>query len=227
MTGLFRILIFVSFLLTLPGQADHVIVTGGPALRKWENYRVKKDQHDRWWANFVRASTLRMAEIRKAYGSDAPLVWIVYQPGYQTRGREDGQPYTTWIAKLARDRRVTLVWFNSSGGFLQALNSRPRGSIQTLDYFGHSNRYCFMFDYGNEIMAASMAWLHERDLPRIRSSIFARNAYCKSWGCHTGESMSQVWKRATGVALEGAKGPTDYTVISRGLLPEVRGSWVR
>lgn len=227
MTGLFRILIFVSFLLTLPGQADHVIVTGGPALRKWENYRVKKDQHDRWWANFVRASTLRMAEIRKAYGSDAPLVWIVYQPGYQTRGREDGQPYTTWIAKLARDRRATLVWFNSSGGFLQALNSRPRGSIQTLDYFGHSNRYCFMFDYGNEIMAASMAWLHERDLPRIRSSIFARNAYCKSWGCHTGESMSQAWKRATGVALEGAKGPTDYTVISRGLLPEVHGSWVR
>ena len=27
-----------------------------------------QDQHDRWWANFVRASTLRMVEIRKAYG---------------------------------------------------------------------------------------------------------------------------------------------------------------
>ncbi len=227
MTGLFRILILASILLALPGHADHVIVTGGPALRKWENYRVKQDQHDRWWANFVRASTLRMAEIRKAYGPNAPLVWIVYQPGYQTRGREDGKTYTTWITELARERRATLIWFNSSGGFLQSLNSRPSGSIQTFDFFGHSNRFCFMFDYGNEIMAASIAWLHERDLPRIRSSIFARNAYCKSWGCHTGESMSAAWKRSTGVALEGAKGPTDYTVLSYGRLPEVRGSWVR
>lgn len=227
MTGLCRILILVSILLALPGRADHVIVTGGPALRKWENYRVKEDQHDRWWANFVRASTLRMAEIRKAYGPNAPLVWIVYQPGYQTRGREDGKAYTTWITELARERRATLIWFNSSGGFLQSLNSRPSGSIQTFDFFGHSNRFCFMFDYGNEIMAASMAWLHERDLPRIRSSIFARNAYCKSWGCHTGESMSAAWKRSTGVALEGAKGPTDYTVLSYGRLPEVHGSWVR
>jgi hypothetical protein len=228
MTGLFRIFtLLVSLWLALPGRADHVIVTGGPALRKWENYRVKQDQHDRWWANFVRASTLRMAEIRKAYGPNAPLVWIVYQPGYQTRGREDGKTYTTWITELARERRATLIWFNSSGGFLQSLNSRPSGSIQTFDFFGHSNRFCFMFDYGNEIMAASMAWLHERDLPRIRSSVFARNAYCKSWGCHTGESMSAAWKRATGVALEGAKGPTDYTVLSYGRLPEVRGSWVR
>lgn len=227
MTGLLRVVFLVSLLLVLPGRADHVIVTGGPALRKWENLRVKPDQHDRWWANFVRASTLRMAEIRKAYGPDAPLVWIVYQPGYQTRGREDGKPYTTWITELARERRATLIWFNSSSGFLQSLNSRPSQSIQTFDFFGHSNRFCFMFDYGNEIMASSTAWLHERDLSRIRSSVFARNAYCKSWGCHTGESMSAAWKRATGVRLEGAKGPTDYTVLSYGQLPRVKGSWVR
>lgn len=227
MTRLFRILLAASFLLTLPGHADHVIVTGGPALRKWENYRIKPDQHDRWWANFVRASTLRMAEIRKAYGPDAPLVWIVYQPAYQTRAKEDSKAYTTWITELAKERRATLIWFNSTGSFIQAVNNRPKGSIQTFDFFGHSNRYCFMFDYSNEIMAASMAWLHERDLQKINSSVFTRNAYCKSWGCHTGESMSAAWKRAVGVPLEGAKGPTDYTVLSYGRLPEVRGSWAR
>jgi hypothetical protein len=225
--AIIRFILLASLLTVLPCRADHVIVTGGPALRKWENLRVPQDQHDRWWANFVRASTLRMAEIRKAYGPGAPLVWMVYQPGYQTRGREDGKPYTQWISSLAAERRAQLIWFSSSGGFIQALNSRPRGSIHTFDFFGHSNKYAFMFDYGNEIMAVSTAWLHESELSRIKSSVFDRNAYCKSWGCHTGESMSQAWKRATGVPLEGAKGPTDYTVISNGRLPVVHGSWAR
>jgi len=222
-----RIIALVLLLLTAGSHADHVIVTGGPTLRKWENLRVPDDQHDRWWANFVRASTLRMAEIRQAYGPDAPIVWMVYQPSYQARGREDGKPYTAWIAEQAAKRRATLVWFNGSGDFIQALNSRPRGSVQTFDFFGHSNRYAFMFDYGNEIMAISTAWLHERDLPRIKSSIFARNAYCKSWGCHTGESMSAVWKSATGVALEGARGPTSYSDVGHGTMPVVHGGWAR
>ena len=222
-----RVWLLLSLWCAVPAHADHVIVTGGPALRQWENFRVKKDQHDRWWANFVRAATLRMAEVRLAYGSNAPLVWFVFKPGYQTRGREDGKPYTTWIAGQASKRRATLIWFNSSQDFLRKLNSRPRRSIQTFDFFGHSNRHAFMFDYGNDIMAASTAWLHERDLPRIKRSIFDRRAYCKSWGCHTGESMSQAWKRATGVPLEGAKGPTDYTVVGRGRMPAVKGRWVR
>lgn len=227
MSGIARILVLASVLLAPLVRAEHVIVTGGPALRKWENYRVSEDQHDRWWANFVRASTVRMAEIRKAYGPQAAIVWMVYQPGYIARGREDGKPYTSWIAEQAAKRRVTLIWFDSGGGFIQTLNSRPRGSVETFDFFGHSNRYAFMFDYGSDIMAASTAWLHEKELPRIKSSIFAPNAYCKSWGCHTGESMSGVWKNATGVALEGAKGPTSYTEVGKGNLPVVKGSWVR
>ena len=227
MSALARVIALAFLLLAARSHADHVIVTGGPALRKWEDYRVQVDQHDRWWANFVRASTLRMAEIRKAYGPDAPIVWLVYQPGYQARGREDSKPYTSWIAEQAAKRRVTLIWFDGSGSFLQKLNSRPRGSVKTFDFFGHSNRNAFMFDYGSDIMAASTAWLHERELPRIKASIFAPNAYCKSWGCHTGESMSKFWKSATGIPLEGARGPTTYTVVGQGLLPVVKGSWTR
>jgi len=227
MFTLARTIALTFLLLTTWTHADHVVVTGGPAMRKWENLRVADDQHDRWWANFVRASTLRMDEIRKAYGPGAAIVWMVYQPSYQARGREDGQPYTSWIAQVAAKNKATLVWFTGSGDFLQKLNSRPRGSVETFDFFGHSNRYCFLFDYSNEIMGASTAWLHERDLPRIKSAIFSRNAYCKSWGCHTGESMSKVWKSATGVALEGARGPTTYTDVGHGTLPVVHGSWVR
>jgi len=227
MSGHFRSLALVFLLLSTWCHANHVIVAGGSALRKWEDLRVKEDQHDRWWGNFVRASTLRMVEIRKAYGSDAKIIWMVYQPGYIARGREDGKPYTTWIADLAARRRVSLIWFSSTGNFIQSFNNLPRGSVQSFDYFGHSNRYAFMFEYGSDIMAISTATLHENDLSRIRSSVFARNAYCKSWGCYTGESMSAVWKRTLGISLEGARGPTTYTVVGQGKLPEVRGSWVR
>lgn len=208
-------------------RADHVIVTGGPALRKWENLRTVSDQHDRWWANFVRAGTMRIDEIRRAYGSDAGITWYVFQPGYITRGREDGKPYTQWITEQATKRNVRLIWFQTGPGFIQALNKQARGSIETFDFFGHSNRHAFMFDYGNDVMAASSAWLHENDLSKIKGSIFAKNAYCKSWGCHTGESMTQAWKRAVGVPLEGAKGPTDYRALSAGMMPVVKGSWTR
>jgi hypothetical protein len=227
MTRLLRLLTFAVFLLGSWCQAEHVIVTGGPALRQWENYRVKDDRHDHWWANFVRASTLRMEEIHHAYGAEAKLVWIVYQPGYQTRGREDNRPYTTWIAEVAAKNRATLIWVSSGSGLISAINSRPSRTITTFDFFGHSNRYAFMLDYSNEIMAVSTAWLHERDLPRIKASVFARSAYCKSWGCHTAEGMSASWKRAIGLPLEGAIGSTNYEVVGQGRLPTVSGKWVR
>lgn len=208
-------------------RAEHVVVSGGPALRKWENLRVEEDQHDRWWANFIRAATMRMDEIRRAYGAEAKLVWMVYQPGYSKRGGEDGKPYTQWISEQAAKRGAQLVWFQSGAGFIQSLNARPRGAVATFDYFGHSNRHAFMFDYGNDIMAASTAWLHENDLGKIRSSVFARNAYCKSWGCHTAESMGPAWKSELGVPLEGARGPTDYRALTMGQLPIVKGRWER
>jgi len=223
-----RAIIAVFLVFTaLASAAEHVIVAGGPSLRRWEDLRVPEDRHDRWWANFIRASTLRMAEVRRAYGSDAKLVWIVHRNSYAARGREDEKPYLDWITMQAEKRRATLIWFNTTDEFIRAMNNRPRGSIVTFDFFGHSNKHAFMFDYGSDIMAASTSWLHERDIARIKSNIFARNAYCKSWGCHTGESMSQVWKRHLGVPLEGNIGPTTYVPVGQGEMPLGRGRWVR
>ena len=221
--------ILFSLLLGLGGvqAGEHVIMTGGPSLGRWEHLRVPQDRHDRWWANFVRASTLRMVEIRRAYGENAKLVWMVYRPGYQSRGREDGKPYVSWISDLARNRNATLVWIENNNDIYRAMNSRPRHSVTTFDYFGHSNRYCFMLDYGNVIMAACTTWLHENDLGKINGSIFDRNAYCKSWGCHTAESMSQAWRRKLGVPLEGAVGKTDYVTVGHGQMPAIVGRWAR
>lgn len=218
------LLFLLSFVAPLTAQ-EHVILCGGPACRKWENYRVERDRHDRWWANFVRASTMRMDELRKAYGNNISITWIVYKDGYVSRGREDGQPYTKWIAEQAAKRKARLVWISSGSQAIAAINAR--NNISTFDFFGHSNRFCFMLDYGSDVMAVSQAWIHEKDLGKIRKGAFVKNASCQSWGCHTGESMSAVWKSRFGFPLIGAKGKTDYSALSFGKLPTVSGNWVR
>jgi len=208
-------------------DSNHVILTGGPALRKWENYRIKRDQHDRWWANFIRASTLRMDEIRKAYGPDSSITWVVYKHAYAARGAEDGKPYVKWINELAQRRHVTLRWVNSGDEAIKAINKHPSRSVVTFDYFGHSNKYCFLLDYSSQISGACKAWIHQNDLSKLSRRIFARNAQCQSWGCHTAESMSGVWKKQTGKKLIGVVGKTDYSVVGQGRMPAVVGYWVR
>ena len=168
-----------------------------------------------------------MVEIRQAYGKDAKIVWAVHRDGYQMRGREDGKPLTTWIDNLAKKRNVTLIWYKKGGEAIKAINQQARGSITTFDYFGHSNRYCFLLDYSSKISAASKSWIHERDIYKIRRSVFSRHPICQSWGCYTGESMSRVWKAYLGHSLIGAQGKTDYAMVGRGEMPSINGRWVR
>ncbi len=208
-------------------EDEHFILCGGPTLRSWEKLRVESDRHDRFWGNFIRASTIRMDQIRRAYGPESKIVWAVYRPGYISRGKEDGKPYPKWIRGQASKRNVTLIWVDNGSEAIRAINSQPRGSITTFDYFGHSNRHCFMLDYGNEILGVSKAWIHEKDLSKIHRSVFANYPLCQSYGCHTGESMSQIWQKLIGNTLIGARGSTDYTSITHGKLPDSSGSWVR
>jgi hypothetical protein len=84
-----------------------------------------------------------------------------------------------------------------------------------------------MLDYGSDVMAVSQAWIHERDLEKISRRVFTKNAFCQSWGCHTGESMSAVWESSMGFPLVGAKGKTDYAALSLGKMPTVSGEWIR
>lgn len=229
-----RVFTLCLLLLVCSGLADmvsaaqnHVILCGGSALRKWEDLRVKKDQHDQWWANFIRASTIRMDEIRKVNGDDANITWIVYRDSYVARGKEDGKPYTSWIQEQAVKRKASLIWVDSGKDAIRAINNHSSGSVVSFDFVGHSNKHCFLLDYSGEIMGSSKAWLHESELKKIRGSIFAKTAVCQSWGCHTGESMSAVWKRSIGIPLVGAKGKTNYAVVGQGIMPLVSDHWVR
>jgi len=118
------------------------------------------------------------------------------------------------------------MWINSSTSIIRAINSRPARSITTFDYFGHSNKHCFLLDYSSDIMGTSTAWLHEKELYKIKSSVFSPRSICKSWGCHSGESMNDYWKVATGKDLIGAQGKTDYSALSKGKMPSIIGKWI-
>ncbi|MFP6877863.1 MAG: hypothetical protein VCA37_13615 [Roseibacillus sp.] len=218
-----------SVALSAPAEtAEHVIMAGGPALQQWERLGIKARPHDKWWANFVRASTLSMLDLRREFGKDARITWIVYRPRDVTRGQEDQQPFAEWIKERAHDYRALLIWVDSGPQTIAALNSRPTGSILIFDYFGHSNPHAFMLDYGNEILGVSKAWIHERGLAKIRRSVFSPQPRCKNWGCHTGQSMSLTWRQTLGIHLIGAEGKTDYGVVSqRALLPNTNGRWMR
>ncbi|MES2705544.1 MAG: hypothetical protein V4726_02965 [Verrucomicrobiota bacterium] len=234
------------------GRKDYVILSGGPALRTWENYRIPKDQHDRYWGNFIKSARIRIDQLRHTEGQDFPITWMVYRPGYETRQREDAvrRPpdlcSTEEITSLAASRGTRLVWFDDSDKVIQYLNQHSGGKLAGFEYFGHSNMFAFLFDYSNDILGVSSSYLHSLDLKKLRHGIFVRNAQVKSWGCNTGDYMSRVWKNETGHAMIGAakvldasgnvlvdasgnllSGKTDYSAISDGLsLPTVSGRWV-
>jgi hypothetical protein len=193
-------------------QSEYVLLSGGPSLEEWEKYKAAP--HDRWWGNFIRAARVRIQEIQKQQGAGARITWLVHKPSYVRRGsRQDQSDLISNIVSVRDKYGINLVWFDKGQEVIDYLNSgQPREQIKIagLEFYGHSNRACWMFDYSNEIDSGSKSWLHEKELNRLKRGIFTRNAFIKSWGCHTGESMSKKWRRATGRRMIGAIGKTDY-----------------
>jgi hypothetical protein len=208
-------------------QGEYIIVTGGVSLWTWEKW--KKAPHDNWWLNFVNAACLRIEEI-KAADPGAQITWLVFRPSYVTRSKQDAKDLLGMIAADPATRIADLRWFDRTEPLINYLNiGKPRATtkIVNLEFFVHSNKACFMFDYSNMIDSASKAWMHERDFGRINRGIFAKDAYVRSWGCHTGESMSRAWRAATGIPMWGAVGKTQYMTHTLPELAKAGGSWTR
>jgi len=190
---------------------EYILLSGGPSLEEWEKY--KAEPHDRWWGNFIRAARVRIQEIQKKTPG-AQITWLVHRPSYQRRGvRQDKSDILGNITSVRDKYGVNLVWFDQGQEVIDYLNQgKPRNlvKIANFEFYGHSNRACFMFDYSNEIDSGSKSWLHESELGRIHRGLFTRDAFIKSWGCHSGESMTKKWRRATGKKMIGAIGKTDY-----------------
>lgn len=190
-------------------QTEYILVSGGPSLIEWEKYKAAP--HDNWWGNFIRAARVRIEQLKKERPNEK-ITWLVYRPGYVRRAqRQDKADLMGNIISVRDKYGVNLVFFDKTDQLINYLNAgRNQTKISGFEFYGHSNRACFMFDYSNEIDSASKVWLHENELKRLNRGIFTKNAFVKSWGCHTGESMSKAWRAATGKKMIGAIGKTDY-----------------
>ncbi|MEM9281188.1 MAG: hypothetical protein AAGA96_05130 [Verrucomicrobiota bacterium] len=209
---------------------EYILLVGGPALLYWENYRREEHRHDRWWGNFVRAARLRIEQLQEATDDKINLTLLVYKPGYVTRAKEDGSPLISWVESVRDKFEVRLVWFERTDEIFNYVNrgqNRSQMKVSGFEYFGHSNKYCFVFDYSNAILGASNCFLHQRDLNQFDRKAFARGAYAKSWGCHSGEAFCAEFRRATGIKMIGAVGKTDYSEVGLRVLPFVSpgGRW--
>ena len=231
--GFIRRLSFLLVLLLLLGgsalaaNGEYIMVVGGPSMYQWEKYKVYP--HDHWWANFVHAARLRTEQVRAQLGPDAQITWLVYKQGYLDRATQEHQDLTGLIDSVREKFNLNLVWFHAGSEVIDYLNNgqaRNRMKIAGFEYFGHSNRACFMFDYSNVLDSASKSWLHENELSKIDRRAFAHGAYVRSWGCHTGESMSKKWYRATGTHMIGAIGKTQFMMEELPILTSTDGKWV-
>src|SRR4030095_2537128 len=179
-------------------QGEWIIVVGGVSMHQWEQYKAQP--HDHGWANFVHAARIRTQQLRAELGDNALITWLVYKPGYVARSKQDGVDLIANINSVRDTYNLHLVYFDKGSQVINYLNSgQPRTELKIagFEYFAHSNRACFMFDYSNVVDSCSKAWLHEKELTQIDRRAFAKGAFVKSWGCHTGEEMSSYWHAAT------------------------------
>jgi hypothetical protein len=208
-------------------QKEYIILTGGVSMWQWEKYKAAP--HDNWWMNFVRASRIRIQQIQ-AENPNAQITWLVYKPSYIARAKQEKNDLISHIESVRDAFHVKLIFFDKAEEVVNYLNygqNRDQVKIADFEFFGHSNRACWMFDYSNNLDSASKCWLHEDDLKQIRRGIFAKDAFVKSWSCHTGEEMSKKWKSATGIPMIGAIGKTQYMTDELPILSSENGKWVK
>ena len=212
---------------------EAVVVTGGVSLWKWE--KTKMEPHDHWWLNFIRASRIRIEQLKQTLGPQTQITWLLYAPAYQARQAQESEDLFGIIRSVQEKYGVNLVMFKTTDQLCDYLNGgtdRRTYKIVSFDYFGHSNSDCMMFDYSNEVGSASKAWLHKNELrSKLKRGIFARNAHVQSWGCYQGEafegpSMAALWHQATGAPMTAAIGKTQYMMNQLPILSSANGRWV-
>ena len=211
-----------------PATPEYIIVIGGVSLMKWEKYKGPQ-AHDLWWANFVRAGRIRTEQLREKYGPDAKITWLVYKKGYVDRGVQEGKDLISFIDSVGEKFNLNIIYFDKGTEVINYLNNgQPRNQVKIafFEFFGHSNKAAFMFDYSSALDSACKSWLHTSELSQIKKSNFTRDANIRSWGCHTGELMSIQWRKAVGNRMWGAVGKTQYMTHELPVLSSPNGKWV-
>ena len=205
---------------------EYILLCGGPSLHLWEQY--KNEPHDNYWGCFVRAARTRLQELRPVIkgNASATVTMLIYLDGYRSRSVQEKRDLIPLIYSVRDAYQLNLVPIENGEDVIRYLNAgQPRQQIKIADfeYFGHSN----------QVGSSSKSWLHQNQLAELHRGLFAAGAYVKSWGCYTGESMSQKFRAATGVPMVGAVGKVDYSNREdalNGIVPvlsSVGGRWTR
>src|SRR3989442_14568619 len=97
-------------------EKEYVILTGGVSLYQWEKFKMQP--HDGWWANFVRASRLRIEQIRAQEGPDAKITWLVYLEGYKRRSEQEKRDLLPLITSVRDAFNTKLVLFDTAQGVI-------------------------------------------------------------------------------------------------------------
>jgi hypothetical protein len=207
---------------------EEIIISGGPALRYYEDH--KEAPHDKSWQNFIRAAVDEIKKIQTTLPKDNYITWMVYEPSYISRGKEDNEDYVSKIEGMAKDLKVNLVWFQNREEFVKHLdNNRTKDNkIARLEYFGHSNKRDWLFDYSNALDGATPepCMFHIWDFHEaLNHGLFTQDAFCQSWGCHSGEEFCSSWYKRTGIRMKGAIGKTDYSDGGLPFLSSQNGRW--
>src|ERR1700676_3718356 len=133
-------LLWVSLLLgsvaIAQDQGGDIVVTGPPSLMEWEKYKIQP--HDNWWMNFVRASRIRIDQLRQQYGPSARITWLVYQRGYERRQRQEHENLFSIIESVRDKYGLNLIFFNTIDQICYYLNYGgvlPRNNTHTCNYF--------------------------------------------------------------------------------------------
>src|ERR1700751_2626850 len=116
-------------------KGEHIVVTGGPSLMEWEKYKLQP--HDNWWMNFVRASRLRIEQLRQQYGPSAQITWMVYRRGYERRQSQEHESLFSIIQSVRDKYGLNLIFINTSDqlcNYLNYGNDRSHNKIATFDY---------------------------------------------------------------------------------------------
>ncbi|MCX6935611.1 MAG: hypothetical protein NTZ01_05410 [Verrucomicrobia bacterium] len=220
------LLLLTSFQIT---ASDIVLISGGPALRSFEKFRTAS--HDKYWGNFIDAAVSRAKELKSGLKPGDPIVWLVFRPSYLRRTEEDQQDYLKILEERGQIVGIAPIYVDNKDQLFALLRrdgSKDKPKISRLEYFGHSNKKCWMFDYSNRVDGGALEplVLHVDDLDNISGSSFTSDAECVSYGCHSGEEFSQRWRMIVGRPMVGAVGKTDY---SDGGIPKLStgkgGSW--
>ena len=220
--SLLLLLLLVGTGSALAANGEYIVVVGGPSMYQWEKYKLYP--HDHWWANFVRAARLRTEQLRTQLGPDQQITWLVYKQGYLDRAKQEHQDLVALIDSVREKLNLNLVWFNAGPDVIEYLNKgQPRNQVKItgFEYFGHSNRACFMIDYSNEIGSGSKVWLHEDELKAKPQRI---------WLCGFGPEsadLARQWNAEWGVEVEPLRSrfgaPAGNDAGLRGYLESVAG----